>query len=330
MKASIIETCVSSSIEHYIKFKRALGRKFYSQCRVLEQLNTFLADIDAAELTWAEFEQWSQAQSHLTPTTRRGRMQVVRNYCLYRRRTEPRCFVPDVNSFPTLSEPIQPHIFSDAQIMRLLDAATNLAAGPKSPLRPEVFRLSIVLLYCTGMRRGELARLTLADYDPQETTLLVRKSKFHRSRYLPLAADVVRELDAYLATRRQRRLPMLADSALLWHCDGEGRHYTGAGLWQGLHALFQAADVRKADGTVPRVHDLRFTFAVQTLLRWYRSGIDVQAKLPALSRYMGHASVASTEYYLPWIPELALAASNQFCRRYGAFVQPLSNGGCAS
>jgi integrase len=330
MKTSLIETCVSSSIERYIKLKRALGRKFYTEYRVLERLNTFLADIDAAELTWTEFEQWSQAQSHLTPTTRRGRMQVVRNYCLYRRRTEPRCFVPDVNSFPALSEPVQPHIFSDTQIMQLLEAAAHLAVAPRSPLRPEVFRLAIVLLYCTGMRRGELVRLTLADYDPQEKTLLVRESKFHRSRYLPLAADVVRELDAYLATRRQRCLPMLADSPLLWHCDGQGRHYTGAGLWQGLHALFQAADVRKADGTAPRVHDLRFTFAVQTLLRWYRSGIDVQAKLPALSRYMGHVSVASTEYYLPWIPELALAASHQFCSHYGAFVQPLSNGGCAS
>jgi integrase len=330
MKTPLIKTCLSSSIERYVELKRALGRQFYTEYRVLERLNTFMADIDVADFTWTEFEQWSQAQSHLTSTTRRGRMQVVRNFCLYRRRTEPRCFVPDINLFPALSQAVQPHIFSDTQIMCLLEAASRLPAIPTSPLRPEVFRLAIVLLYCTGIRRGELVRLTLADYDPHEKTLLIRESKFHRSRYVPLAEDVIRELDAYLTTRRQRRLPMLVDSPLLWNRHGHGRPYTGQGLWQGLHALFQAADVRKADGTVPRVHDLRFTFAVQTLLRWYRSGIDVQAKLPLLSRYMGHVSIESTEYYLPLIPELALAASNQFCRHYGALVQPLSNGGHAS
>jgi len=330
MNTPLIKTCLSSSIERYVEMKRALGREYYAEYRVLQRLNTFLADLNAVDLTWREFEKWTQAQSHLTSRTRRRRMQIVRNFCLYRRRSERRCFVPDSNLFPTPSQPVQPHIFSDAQILQLLKAAARLPVEPRSPLRPEVFRLAIVLLYCTGMRRGELVRLTLADYDPQERTLLIRESKFHRSRYVPLAGDVIDELNVYLATRRQRGLPVLADSPLLWNCHGQGRPYTGAGLWQGLHALFQAADVRKADGMVPRVHDFRFTFAVQTLLRWYRSGIDVQAKLPLLSRYMGHVSVESTEYYLPWIPELALAASNQFCRHYGAFVQPLSTGGRAS
>ena len=330
MNTPLIKTCLSSSIERYVELKQALGRQFYSECRVLERLNTFLSDIGAGEFTWTEFEQWSQAQSHLTPTTRRRRMQIVRNFCLYRRRTAVGCFVPDINSFPRLSQAVQPYIFSDTQIVLLLEAAARLPAISRSPLRPEVFRLSIVLLYCTGIRRGELVRLKLADYDAHEKTLLIRESKFHRSRYIPLAADVIRELDAYLTTRRYRRVPMLADSPLLWNCHGHGRPYTGAGLWQGLHALLHAAEVRKADGTVPRVHDLRFTFAVQTLLRWYRSGIDVQAKLPLLSRYMGHVSVESTAYYLPLIPELALAASNQFCRRYGGFVRPLSSGGRAS
>ena len=330
MNAPLTETCLSASINRYVKLKRALGRQFYTPYRILERLNTFMAEIGATEFTCTEFERWNQAQPHLTPTTRRGRMQIVRHFCLYRRRTEPCCFVPDVSLFPTLSQAVQPHIFSDTQIMELLKAAATLRSGPRFPLRPEVFRLAIVLLYCTGIRRGELVRLTLADFDPHQKTLLIRESKFHRSRYVPLAADVIRELESYLATRRKRRLPMLIDSPLLWNHHGRSRPYTGEGLWNGLHSLFQVADVRKADGKVPRVHDLRFTFAVQTLLRWYRSGIDVQAKLPLLSRYMGHASIESTEYYLPFIPELALAASNQFCRHYGAFVQPLFVGGHSS
>lgn len=331
MKTPLIDTCLSSSINRYVELKRALGRQFYAESRVLERLNDFLAGIGAADFTRTEFERWNRLQTHLTNGGRRRRMKIVRHFCLYRRRTEPNCFVPDSNLFPTPRQAIQPYIFADTQIVQLLQAAAHLRAVPsRSPLRPEVYHLAIVLLYCTGIRRGELVRLTLADYDPHEHTLLIRESKFHRSRYVPLAVDASRELDAYLEMRKRRRLPMLADSPLLWNCHGHGRAYTGEGLWQGIHDLFQTVGVRKADGAVPRVHDLRFNFAVQTLLRWYRNGVDVQAKLPLLSRYMGHASIASTEYYLPFIPELALAASNQFCRRYGGFVQPLLTRGHVS
>jgi integrase len=87
--------------------------------------------------------------------------------------------------------------------------------------------------------------------------------------------------------------------------------------------LLLVADIRRKDGSVPRVHDFRFTFAVHALLRWYRAGIDVQNKLPMLAAYMGHVSIVSTEYYLPFVPELKIEASNHFCKRFGASVQPL-------
>jgi integrase/recombinase XerD len=77
-----------------------------------------------------------------------------------------------------------------------------------------------------------------------------------------------------------------------------------------------------ASGKVPRVHDFRFSFAVHTLLRWYRAGVDVQAKLPALATYMGHISVTSTEYYLPFAGDLAQAASEQFNRHCSRFLWP--------
>ena len=78
---------------------------------------------------------------------------------------------------------------------------------------------------------------------------------------------------------------------------------------------------------MPRVHDLRFTFAVHALVRWYRDGIDIQNKLPVLAAYMGHVSIVSTEYYLPFVPELRVEVSNQFCKHYGASVQPLGEEG---
>ncbi len=324
MNTITLKTCLSLSINRYLELKRALGRQFTTESRVLERLNEFFARIGATDFTLTEFEQWDKTQTHLAPSTRRNRMQVVRSYCLYRRRTEPHCFVPDQRLFPESNQTIRPHIFSDAEIVRLLETAAQLPVVPNSPLRPEVFRLAIVLLYCTGMRRRELVCLTLSDYDRREHTLLIRESKFYKSRYVPLAADTWVELEAYLTIRQNRHLPMLAESPLLWNSYAHGRPYSGYGLWRGIRELMHCAGVRKADGTLPRVHDMRHSFALSNLLRWYRSGIDVQAKLPLLSTYMGHVSIKSTAYYLPFIPELALAASNQFCSRYGALVQPLT------
>ena len=206
--------------------------------------------------------------------------------------------------------------------MKLLQAAAELPTSARYVLRPQVFRLALVLLFTSGLRRGELLRLTLADYDQREQMLLIRETKFHKSRYLPLSADANMEIMAYLAARRKLGLPMLADSFLLWSGRSNERAFSASALQNGIRDLCRCAGVRKADGRLPRVHDARHSFAARALLRWYRLGVDVQAKLPMLSTYMGHVSIASTEYYLPFIPELAAEASNRFRSRYGALVRP--------
>jgi integrase/recombinase XerD len=143
-------------------------------------------------------------------------MREVYNFCLYRRRTEPRCFVPDPALFPKPHQRLQSYIFSQQDAARLLRAASGLKRGPSSPLRPEVIRLAIVLLFTTGIRRGELLRLTLGDYDSRDVTLLIRESKFHKSRLLPLNGEIA-DIDRYLRARALRRLPLSADTALIWN-----------------------------------------------------------------------------------------------------------------
>jgi len=324
-----IESCLSSSIGRYLKLKRALGRDFANERRVLELVDQFIGEAGTADLTQAEFERWCKTQLHLSSGVRRDRMRIVRNFCLYRRRTEPNCFVPDLHLFPAPHQVVQPHIFSEVEIARLLQATARLPTSPRYVMRPQVLRLAVVLLYTTGLRRGELLRLTLADYDQHEQTLLVRDSKFHKSRYLPLSADATTELDTYLVARQKHHLPMLTHAPLLWSGRATERAFSASALGDGLRELCRLAEVRKADGRFPRVHDHRHSFAIQALLRWYRSGVDIQAKLPLLATYMGHVSIASTEYYLPLIPELALEAGNRFCSRYGALVQPLPEGGAS-
>ena len=319
---------LGSTLTPYLALKQALGRGYAVERAVFHPLDAFLAAA-SADLTPATFAAWCHRFAHLSSGVRRNWMRVVRNLCLYRRRTDPTCCLPDPSQFPPPHQPVQPHIFAEAEITRLLGAAAALAPTPAAPLRPQAFRLATVLLYTTGLRRGELLRLTIGDYDRREGTLLIRASKFHKSRLLPLSADGVRELDGYLAAHRARRLPVAAERPLLWHRARGGQGYTGGGFGQGMRALLRATGLRTAAGQPPRVHDFRHTFAVHALLRWYRAGGDVQAKLPWLATYMGHVSIVSTQDYLRFLDELAGVASARFAGRCGALVTalPAAQGG---
>jgi integrase len=250
-------------------------------------------------------------------------MREVYNFCLYRRRTEPRCFVPDPALFPKPHQRLRAYIFSQQEAARLLRAASGLKRGPSSPLRPEVIRLAIVLLFTTGIRRGELLRLTLGDYNSRDATLLIRESKFHKSRLLPLNSEIAAEIDHYLRARALRRLPLSADTALIWNATKGGRGYSGPGLQLCLQPLLQKCSIFTPKGKLPRIHDARHSFAVNALMRWYREGADVGAKLPLLATYMGHVSVVSTHYYLQWIEPLRTATSKRFASHYGELVVPI-------
>jgi integrase/recombinase XerD len=326
--ASSFASEISQSIARFVALKEALGRKYAVEGAILRHLDAFLA-ATRADLDAENFAAWCLTYKHLTSGVRRKWMRVVRNLCLYRRRTEPSCFVPDPSQFPPLHQPVRPHIFTEAEISRLLVVAGRLQPGNRSPLHRENFRLALVLLYTTGMRRGELLRLSIGDYDPSEHTLLIRESKFHKSRLLPLSHDGASELETYLEVRRTRRLPLHADAPLLWnHYTNGGKGYTGVGFGHAVSGLLQDVGIHTAAGRLPRVHDFRHTFAVQALLRWYREGEDVQAKLPLLSTYMGHVSIVSTAYYLPFVEQLATPASELFAKCCGAIViSDHANGG---
>ena len=315
------------TIAAYLTLKRALGRRFRGEADVLAHLDKFLTgqSCEDGPLTSATFMAWSLTLTHLAPTVRRNRMRIVRNFCLYLRRIDPSCFVPDPHGFPAPHTPLRPHIFTPEQIGQLLCVAAALQPRSDTPLCPQVFRLAIVLLYTAGLRRGELVRLVLGDHDPLDHTILIRASKFHKSRLVALSPDAIRELDLYL--RARRRLPHAASSPLLVHRVGGLRAYSGPGLGFRLHDLFRRAEIRMADGRVPRVHDLRHTYAVHTLLRWYRTGGDVQAKLPILATAMGHVSIASTAYYLRFIEPITQAASERFAQYWEAIPAIPPEGG---
>lgn len=316
---------IGSDIAAYVVLKKALGRGFAAETAILADLDGFLAR-RSCDLSAEVFAAWCLTLERLTPTVRRNWMRIARNLCLYRRRRDPACFVPDPTGLPAAHAPVPPHIFTEDQIVRVLRAAATLSPTSTSPLYSEGMRLAVVLLYTLGLRRGELVRLVLSDYDPAEHTLLVRTSKFHKSRVVALSKDAAREMERFMRARRP--LSQAADAPLLvtWRRRGV-RAYSGGGLGMALRRLFARAGVRTVGHRTPRVHDLRHTHAVHALLRWYRQGVDVQAKLPVLATAMGHVSIASTAYYLALLAPVAEAASERFARHCDPLLAAITGGG---
>lgn len=257
MKAARAYTSLfAADIVRYLTVKQALGREYDGVRRVLAHVDHFVTT-RGGDLTPAAFAGWCLTLQHLASGTRRRRMQIVRNFCLYRRRVLPAAFVPDERLFPPEHQVVRPHLFTEVEVLRLLDRVNALPPAPTSPLRRENLHLAIVILYTTGLRLGELVRLLLRDYDPHERTLLIRDSKFHKSRLVPLSPDGAREIDRYVAVRQTRQLAISSDSALLWHYTRRGTAYTGAGLSHAIRPLLRAAEIRTETGRVPRLHDFR-------------------------------------------------------------------------
>jgi integrase len=314
---------LDAAIAAFIGHQRVLGRRYYGEEGVLRSLRHFVVSQKATDLTSAVFEQWCRSHRKLSPNTLYARQLLVRKLCLFRRRREPTCFVPDPSGFVRRRPSRRAVIVTPAQIGRMLRAAAQLGPSQHCPMRPAVMRMVLVLLYSAGLRRGEVTRLTLDDVDHREGVVRVRESKFHKSRWVPLSVDASRELRRYLRVRRRHEVsfeaPLLCNRSCSY--DHRGWHgFSGESLAVGIRELFARADVRDAEGRRPRVHDLRHSFAVEALRRHYRSGDDVQTFLPKLSLYMGHVSIVSTARYLQFVPDIAQFASERFEHQFSHLI----------
>ena len=317
----ITSTALGQAIAGFLAHQRALGRGYDNVERILDSLGRFVAQASAADLNQALFDRWCDEFHALSANTRRARQLIVRKFCLYRQRTEPHCFVPNPIYFARPQPYTPPIIVEPEQVARMLAATTQLAPTPGSPLRPAVMRIAIVLLYTAGLRRGELLRLTLADVEPRSGVMRITESKFHKSRWVPLSPSARAELQRYLRERLVAPLDRRPSAPLLCNRSRGCRGYTGHGLSESIHKLFDAAGVHDREGRRPRIHDMRHSFAREALIRWYRAGADLQAQLPKLAMYMGHVSIVSTAYYLRLVPTVAALASARFESAFGQILR---------
>jgi len=293
--------------------RRALGRNYHGEEATLRRWDAFLLRRyrKASAVTPPMFQLWAQTMPRLTAVVRRNRMRVVRNFLLFHARRHPGTYIPDPKIFPKSSPPRPPRLVSPAEMGRLLAAAGTLPASHRNPLRAPTVRLALALLFCCGLRRGELLRLRVQDFDRHEKVLRIDATKFHKSRLVPLPRAVAEEVRRYLTLRPGSLRP---DAPLLCGNSGSDHEtaYCAHALTDNWQLLCLAAGVLDERGRPPRLHDMRHSFAAAALDRWYRQGADVSNKLPYLATYMGHVSIVSTHYYLRLAPELGQSASQRF------------------
>jgi integrase len=253
---------------------------------------------------------WLGRRPGRKPVTVACELAVVRQFYAYvQQRGACRLPEPAWPKLPATSDYV-PYILSTHDIKQLLYLTTKLRGHR---FRRITYRTLILILYCTGLRFGEALRLRLQDLDLVAGTLFILPSK-GRSRWVPYHGSLGRELRRYLVARRAYA-PAGPDDRFFVGINGHRLPTTTAS--DTVRILLRTAGLKPAAGrTGPRPYDLRHTFAVHRLTRWYRAGVDLHARLPWLSAYMGHDDLLGTETYLTATPELLALAGGRLRRRY--------------
>jgi integrase len=230
---------------------------------------------------------------------RHNRLHTVIRFIRYIRADAPEHELPSGDHFAGKYTRRTPHIFSRSEIGSLMQAAGQL--GPAGSLRPATFKTFIGLLAATGLRTSEARRLLLDDVLTKERALVVRQSKFGKSRILPVHPSTLAALDAYIKQRR-RAAPggqhlfvtltgaQLPKQTVIWTFARLRRHLRATG---------------SGTGHLPRLLDLRHTFAVRALEASSREGRDrVGRYVQAISQYLGHSNISHTYWYFDATPHL--------------------------
>lgn len=288
----------------YLALRRELGFKMQSHGWWIPSFTTYLDSVEASTITTAHALTWACLPVHASPHYRLDRLAAVRGFARYAQAFDPATEIPPTGLLSGQWPRRTPYLYSEEEISRLLDATTLLRPAQ----RALTYRTVLALLAVTGMRLGEALGLDRDDVDLNEGLLTIRKAKYDKTRQIPLHATSVAALEAY-CTQRFRARPLPPTAAVFLNIRHR-RLSTGTveTAFQKLRA-HAGLDSTAATGHRPRLHDLRHTFAVRTLLGWYQTGVDVDQRMPLLSTYLGHVDPDSTYWYLTGSPELfAIAA----------------------
>lgn len=302
---------LSEAIDLYIRRKRAIGANLHGPETVLRSFHHHYGNLDLHRIRASQITEFLNGRRRVRSRTRQWKHGALKLFFAYwclrgRLRQSP---VP--LTVPKPPQDFIPYIYSRAELQRLLKNLSQCQRPSACRITALTFRALLLVLYGTGMRLGEALRLHVADVDLSQNLIRIRETKFYKTRLVPIGDDVRLVIENYLSSPNRNTR---ADSPLF---QSKARDRIKATLAERtFRRLRNMCGVRRPDtfSFQPRIHDLRHTFAVRRVTEWYRQGANVQKLLPALSTYLGHISLESTQRYLTMTPELLQQANNRFER----------------
>lgn len=304
---------LSQLLAEYLDLKRKLGFKAEREAWLLTKFVSFLRAERSAFVTCELALAWAKQSANAHPSWWASKLSVVRGFAKHAHLFDARHQVPPRDLLPRYGRRTTPSIYSSDEIARLLRAAREMPSRITKglPFRRATYETLFGLVAATGLRIGEAIRLDDDDVDWRYQLVVIRESKFGKSREVVLHESVMRALRRYVKQRVQthpyRRSPSFFVSIVGTRLIYNNVHGTFA-------RLLRLAGIRRAKA---RVHDLRHTFIVRTILRWHQQGVDVDSRMPALSTYVGHRDPSSTYWYVSATPELMALVARKVQRALG-------------
>ena len=301
---------LTTLLAEYLATRRALGVGLAETETLLRSFLAFLEQHEATCMTTQLALRWATEPRQVQPAHWTRRLGIVRAFARYACAADPRHEVPPEGLLTAQYRRATPYLYSDKEIADLTEAARCLRGS--TDLRAHTYSTLLALLAVTGMRSSEPLRLDRDDVDLTCGVLTVCNAKFGKSRCLPVHESTRQALADY-ALLRDRICPHPRDPAFF--LSERGTRISQNTVQQTFVQLSRQVGLRKSsDSHGPRLHDLRHRFAIETLLRWYREGLDVEQRLPRLATYLGHAHVSDTYWYLTATPELLQLAARRLDR----------------
>jgi integrase len=294
-----------TALGDYLTMRRALGFGLVRDEKLLTQFICYLEVHGKDTITVADTLDWVQLPTGAGQGWLNMRLGVVRGFAIYLHTLDPAVEIPPRGLLPGSHPRAVPYLYTDADIAALMGHAGRLQPA----VRAATITTLIGLLAVTGLRIGEAIALDEADFDVDTGVLVIRQAKGGRQRLVPLHPSTVTALQAY-QHQREQDIPHPSSPALFVSTVGKRLHYNDVSATY-IRLVARAGLAQRPAPCRPRIHDLRHSFAVVTLLDWYRDGGGIASRLPLLSTYLGHVDPKQTYWYLEAAPELMAEAAHR-------------------
>lgn len=301
---------LSLELQRYLNMRRNLGYDLSTSERVLKRFVSFLEDRNETHIRLELFLEWKASFGYANQSTWSRRLGMIRLFASWLHSLDPWHQVPPSSLIPGRYQRKQPYIYTDDQVRGIMLASAGLASP--NGFRAITYPAFIGLVSVTGLRISEAIALNDAHVDLDSGIIMVYNGKNGKDRLLPVSASTKAGLKMYAAKRDR----LLGYSPEPFFVSDMGMRLTDCSVRYNFATACQDIGLRAEqrfhkNGTGPRIHDLRHTFAVKVLMNWYRQGKDIDQEMLKLVNYLGHQKVAHTYWYMEAIPELMALASQR-------------------